>query len=95
MANTVKVVKFWAPWCGPCKVYDVEYKKASEAIGDRAEFTSINVDEDQALASQCLVMSVPTTVIIVNNVPVSSLVGFQRSQEVVNAVEHWISYGKT
>ena len=46
-----KVIKFYANWCGPCKVYAKTFDKLAEKYEGQIEFMSINVDEDtQGLA---------------------------------------------
>lgn len=59
-----KVLKFWAPWCGPCRMYAPTFDKVAKKYEGQVEFVSINVDEDQATASEYNVRSIPHTVLI-------------------------------
>ena len=59
-----KVLKFWAPWCGPCRMYAPTFDKVAEKYNGQVEFVNVNVDEDQELASQYNVRSIPHTVLI-------------------------------
>ncbi|WP_102224384.1 thioredoxin [Acidimangrovimonas sediminis] len=68
------VVDFWAPWCGPCKTLGPELEKAVNATGGKVRMVKINVDENQALAAQARVQSIPTVYAFRNGQPVD---GFQ------------------
>jgi thioredoxin 1 len=60
-----KVIKFYADWCGPCKVYAKTFDKVSEELKDEYDFVNINVEKDTTgLAAEYKVNSIPTTVVI-------------------------------
>ena len=60
----VKAIKFYADWCGPCKMYSKIWDKVVEEV-DGVEFLEIDVDKDTTgLAAQYKVRSIPMTVII-------------------------------
>lgn len=61
----IKAIKFYADWCGPCRMYDQEWKKVVEKHKDEVEFQEINVDTDTSgLAAEYKVQSIPLTVVI-------------------------------
>ena len=62
------VVKFSAPWCGPCKALTPMLEKVSGDFLD-IQFVEVNVDESPALAAQFNVRSIPTMVGFVNATP--------------------------
>jgi len=60
-----KVIKFYADWCGPCKVYGKSWDKVAKKYDGQVEFVSINIEEDTTgLAAQYKVKSIPHTVLI-------------------------------
>lgn len=60
----VKAIKFYADWCGPCKMYSKIWDKVVEEV-EGVEFVEIDVDKDNTgLAAQYKVRSIPYTVII-------------------------------
>lgn len=60
-----KVIKFYADWCGPCKVYAKAFDKVVEELQDQVEFHNINVEKDTTgLAAEYKVTGIPMTVVI-------------------------------
>ena len=61
----IEVIKFYANWCGPCKVYAKVFDKVSEQLRDQVKFVNINIEEDDTgLTEKYSIQSIPTTVII-------------------------------
>jgi thioredoxin 1 len=64
-----KVIKFYAEWCGPCKLYAKTFDEVSEELKDQVEFVNINVEKDTTgLAAQYRVTGIPMTVVIKDGV---------------------------
>jgi thioredoxin 1 len=62
---TKKVIKFYAEWCGACKVYSKTWDQVIPAYEDQIEFSNINVDKDTTgLAAKYKVVNIPTTLLI-------------------------------
>ena len=60
-----KVIKFYATWCGPCKVYGKTWDKVAEKYDGQVEFVNIDIEKDTTgLAAQYKVKSIPHTVLI-------------------------------
>lgn len=62
----MKVYKFSAIYCGPCRMYASTFKKIKEEYKDRVEFLEIDIDQDEALTKQFNISSIPTTVLVDN-----------------------------
>ena len=78
------LVDFWAPWCNPCKmVAPVIAEIAAENQG-KILVGKVNVDDNQALAEQYGVMSIPTICLFIKGKPVMKLVGFRPKKEILN-----------
>ena len=54
------IVDFWAPWCGPCKTLGPALEKAVTEAGGKVRMVKVNVDENQQLAAQLRIQSLPT-----------------------------------
>lgn len=62
---TSKVIKFYATWCGPCKVYSKTWEEVSNQYNSSIEFVDIDIEKDTTgLAAEYKVMSIPHTVVI-------------------------------
>ena len=71
------LVDFWAPWCGPCKQLTPILEKVVRAHGGKVRLVKINVDENQAIASQLRVQSLPTVYAFRDGRPLDGFMGAQ------------------
>lgn len=62
----MKVIKFGAEWCSPCKVYDPVFEQVSKEVTDY-EFLKVDIEDDPELAGKYKITSVPTTIYLDNN----------------------------
>ena len=76
------IVDFWAPWCGPCKTLGPTIEKAVKASGGQVKLVKINVDENQELAQQLRVQSIPAVFAFNDGKPVDGFVGAQSESQV-------------
>ena len=71
----VVVVDFFATWCGPCKMLAPSVEKLADEHPE-AKVLKVDVDQENALAMQFGVQSIPTLIVFKNGQPVSRQMGF-------------------
>lgn len=76
------IVDFWAPWCGPCKQLGPLLESAVKAAGGDVRMVKINVDENQQLAGQLRIQSIPTVYAFFQGQPVDGFQGAQPESEI-------------
>jgi putative thioredoxin len=69
------IVDFWAPWCGPCKQLTPALEKAVIAARGAVKLAKINVDENQQIAGQMRVQSIPAVFAFKDGKPVDGFMG--------------------
>ena len=69
------IVDFWAPWCGPCKQLGPALEKLVKAYGGKVRLVKGNVDENQALAAQFQVQSIPAVFAFKDGRPIDGFMG--------------------
>lgn len=57
------VVDFWAPWCGPCKMFAPVFNQTAAELNTRYRFAKVNTEAEQPLAAQHTIRSIPTLAI--------------------------------
>lgn len=69
------IVDFWAPWCGPCKTLGPALEAAVIAAEGAVKLVKVNVDENQEIARQLRIQSIPTVYAFRNGQPVDGFMG--------------------
>lgn len=87
------IVQFWAPWCGPCKQLGPVLEKVVAGKGGKVKLVRINIDDNQQIAQQMRVQSVPTVYGFVEGQPVDGFSGAQPESAVTQFVEKLASMG--
>ncbi len=81
------VVDFWAPWCGPCKQLTPILEKIISKSGDKITLVKINIDENQQIAAQLRIQSIPTVYAFKNKQIVNAFQGVIPESQIIEFIE--------
>lgn len=77
----ITLIDFWASWCGPCRMLSPLVDEVAEEV-DTAKVCKVNVDEQQELARQFNIMSIPTLVVLKDGKEVKRSLGFVPKEDI-------------
>ncbi|EGQ2785093.1 thioredoxin, partial [Staphylococcus pseudintermedius] len=83
----VKLVDFWATWCGPCKMIAPVLEDLAVDYEGKADILKLDVDQNQATAAKFEVMSIPTLIVFKDGQPVDKVVGFQPKENLAQVLD--------
>ena len=84
------LVDFWAPWCGPCKQLTPILEKVVNEKNGKVILVKINVDENQQIAGQLNVRSIPTVYGFVDGKPIDAFQGAQPESKILEMINKMI-----
>jgi len=87
------IVDFWAPWCGPCKTLGPQLETAVAATNGKVKMVKVDVDQNQAIAGQLRVQSIPTVYVFWQGQPVDGFQGAVAHSEVQDFVKRAADLG--
>jgi putative thioredoxin len=85
--NKLVVVDFWAPWCGPCKQLTPILEKVISASPEKILLAKVNIDENQQIASQLKIQSIPAVFAFKDKQFVNAFQGVIPEKEIINFLE--------
>ncbi len=87
LGTGVTLVDFNADWCAPCRAQEPILKKLTHVYQDRAVILEINIDENQALATEYMVQSIPTLIIFKDGKEIKRFVGLQSETNIAKSLD--------
>ena len=86
-AEVPVLVDFYADWCGPCKAMAPVVETLAEEYAGKAKVGKINTDENQDIAMEYGIMSIPTFLVFKGGKVVNKMTGMQDKRNLVAAIE--------
>ena len=84
------MVKFWAPWCGPCRMMNPIVEELATEHGEKMKFYSINIDNCKEATLKYKVMSIPTIIIFSGGLPVEQIVGARTKSDLEKLIKNHV-----
>ena len=81
------MVDFWAPWCWPCKQISPLLEKIANEADGKILLAKINIDENQQIAAQLRIQSIPTIYAFKNGQPVDAFQGVLPEKKIIEFIE--------
>ncbi len=85
--NKLIIVDFWAPWCGPCKQLTPVLEKIINNSGNKVTLVKVNIDDNQQIAAQLNIQSIPVVYAFKNKQVVNAFQGAMPEKQIIAFIE--------
>ena len=82
------LVDFFATWCGPCKMMEPVISKIAEEYKGKVKVCKLNVDDENELAIQYGISSIPTLILFKDGKQINSLIGLSSKSEIDSMINN-------
>ena len=89
-SETLTVVDFWAPWCGPCRKMGPLLDEIAEEFKDKIKVVKVNTDENLKTATDYQISSLPSIFIFKNGEAKETMVGLMPKSAIVSNIEKYL-----
>ena len=86
-SSILVLVDFWAPWCGPCKQLTPILEKVVQGANGKVKLVKINIDENQQIAAQLRIQSIPAVFAFKDGQPVNAFQGVIPEKKIIEFIE--------
>jgi thioredoxin 1 len=86
-SDSIVVVDFWAPWCGPCKMLTPVMEELATEMGKQVKFAKVNVDENPMISSKYRIASIPTVMVFNKDTVKDTMVGFRPKADIKKIIQ--------
>lgn len=84
----LKILDFWAEWCGPCKFMEPLMDELEKELKGKVEIEKINVDENQELAAKYQVLSIPTYIFVKEDKELERIIGATQKENFLKVISN-------
>lgn len=81
------LIDFWASWCGPCKMMSPIIDDIANEVEGKVKVGKVNVDNNQELAIEYDVMSIPTIIVFENGKTIKTFIGVTDKNEILDTLK--------
>ncbi len=91
ISDDITLVEFWAEWCRSCKKQMTILEELSHQIGEKAQIIKVDVDNNQSLAVDYNVRTIPTLILFKNGKTVERFTGLQQKETLIKTIDKYIN----